>query len=235
MNLVLLGPPGAGKGTQAERLARTLGLYRLSVGDALRAAVAAGTALGRQAARYLEQGVLVPDEIVQQILEAELRRPEAQAGFVLDGYPRSLRQLALFDALLARLGRRLDAVILLDVPDEVIVERLAGRLVCPCCGATFHQRFNPPVPGRLDPGCNAPLVSTDGGVRSAICPQPLQRRPDDQPEVVRKRLEVYREQTKPVLEEYARRGLLRVVDGQGSPDVVFQRILAILPTGTPLA
>ena len=186
MRLVLLGAPGSGKGTQAARLKKNLQVPHISTGDLLRAAVAAGTPLGRKAKAVMEAGQLVSDDIMLGMLEERLSQPDARGGFILDGYPRNLSQVEALDALLERLEQPLDAVVKLEVPAEEIVAR---------CEIRFKA----------------------------------EGRADDDPEVVRKRLDVYAEQTAPVADWYQRHGKLRVVDGVGELDAVFARILAVLP------
>ena len=205
--IVFLGPPGAGKGTQAAGLARELGIPHLSTGDKLRAAVAAGSPRGKEADGYMRAGKLVPDELVLKILEERLAAPDAKAGFLLDGYPRNLAQ---GETLAQRLP--VDAVVSFEVPSEELVRRLSERRTCPKCQAVYHLTFQPPkAPGRCD---------HDGAE--------LVQRPDDRPEAVQNRLKVYAEQTAPLLDFYRQRGRLRPVDASGRPDEVARRIRAAL-------
>ncbi len=213
MNLVLLGPPGAGKGTQAKRLQQVHGLVQLSTGDMLRAAVTAGTALGRQAKAIMDAGNLVPDDVVIGMIAERIDRPDARRGFVLDGFPRTVPQAEALDRLLAERGRRLDAVIQMTVDREALVARIAGRFTCAACGQGYHDRFHrPKVEGVCDK-C--------GGTA-------FKRRDDDRPEALRPRLEAYERQTAPLLPYYERQGLLRTVDGMGEVEEVARRIDAIL-------
>ncbi|HXW66721.1 MAG TPA: adenylate kinase [Thermoplasmata archaeon] len=206
--VVFLGPPGAGKGTQAAILGRELGLPHLSTGDMLRAAVAAQTPVGRDAQRHMDAGALVPDAIVLGVLRERLAQPDARAGFLLDGFPRNVAQateLADF--------ARLDAVIAFDLPFPELVERLSGRRVCPTCQSVYNVVSQPPrVPGRCDRE-GAELV----------------QRPDDLPAAVQTRLKVYAEQTAPLLLYYRERGLLRTLDARGRPEDVTARLRALLP------
>lgn len=212
MRVVFLGPPGAGKGTQARRLADRYGIPQVATGDMLREAMASGSELGQRARAYVERGELVPDDVMLAVVEDRLRRPDAERGFVLDGFPRTLAQAEGLDDLLRRLGRRLDAVVLFQVPEETVVRRLAGRWTCTACGRVFHESYSPPrTPGVCD-ACGSPLV----------------QREDDRPETVRRRLAVYAEQTAPVVEYYRARGLLHPVDGSQDPDAVAEAVEAVL-------
>ena len=212
MRVVIMGAPGAGKGTQAQRLTERLGVPHVSTGDILRQAVAAGTPVGLEAGRLMKQGRLLPDALMVEIVDQRLRAPDAARGFILDGFPRTVAQADALEALLARTGQRLDAVVHIAVSREELVERLAGRRVCPDCGAMFHLRFDPPAtPARCD-RCGAPLVQRD----------------DDREATIRRRLDVYAEETAPVLQHYRAAGLLREVGGTGSRDEVFARLTASL-------
>ena len=198
MILVLLGPPGAGKGTQARRLTEGRGLPHLSTGDMLRAEIAGGGELGRQATAVTEAGRLMPDEIMIGIISRRIDARDCAGGFILDGFPRTTAQAEALDALLASKGKALDAVVLLQVDGEALVERISGRFTCGKCGEGYHDRFKQPVEaGRCD-NC--------GGAE-------FKRRPDDSADTVRERLRVYRGQTAPILPYYETRDLLRRVDG----------------------
>jgi adenylate kinase len=213
MNLVMLGPPGAGKGTQAARLRDELQLPHLSTGDLLRRHRAEATELGRAAAGYMDQGQLVPDELVIGMLMDAVDDPPR--GFLLDGFPRTVIQARALERTLDAAGSRLDAVVLIDVPDPVIVRRISGRLTCPY-GHVYHAQISPPV--------RAGVCDRDGAA--------LAQRDDDQTETVRRRLSVYHESTAPLVAFYERRDILVRVDGNRAPDDVFDAIAAALG-GTP--
>ncbi|HMK72116.1 MAG TPA: adenylate kinase [Myxococcaceae bacterium] len=216
MDLILFGPPGAGKGTQAQRLLEAYRAPQISTGDILRQAVKDGTPLGQRARPIMESGQLVPDALVIDIVQERLRQPDCAGGFVLDGFPRTVAQAQALDRMLASLGRHLDRVLSLEVPLEVLVKRLTGRRSCPTCGRVYHLTEAPPrAPGACD-ACGTALV----------------QRPDDAEEVVRERQATYRRQTEPVKAYYAAQGLLREVDGTGTPDQVFGRIRAALDKKT---
>lgn len=212
LRLVFVGPPGAGKGTQAVRVAERLGIPHVSTGEIFRSAIAAGTPMGRLARPYVESGGYVPDEIVVGIVRERLEQPDARQGFVLDGFPRTEGQAQALDSLLEGWGTPLDAVVHLQVDDDTIVRRLSGRRVCPQCQAVYHVESDPPrEPGRCD-RCGTALI----------------QRSDDAEETVRHRLAVYREKTEPLLGYYRRRGILVDVDGLGTMDGVTDRIAAAL-------
>jgi adenylate kinase len=212
LNLIFLGPPGAGKGTQAQRLARRFNIPHLSTGDILRRAVAERTSLGKKAKKLMDAGQLVPDEVVNGIVDEALQKPEAQRGFLLDGFPRTVAQATALDEMLARRGRSIDYVIALEVPVEMLVDRLSGRLTCPVDGAVYHLRTNPPK--------KAGVCDRDG--------TPLVQRPDDQPDAVRRRLAEYEKKTALLTGYYKARGVVRNVDGVGTPDEVEGRIVSVL-------
>ncbi len=207
MEIVMIGPPGAGKGTQAVGLAEALHVPRISTGDILRAAAAAGTAVGRKAKDFMDSGRLVPDDLVVGIVEERLREPDCAGGFLLDGFPRTTPQAEALDAALRRAGRAVRLVLAIEVPDEEVLARLGGRRNCVSCGRIRHVSFDtPPSPGRCE--CGGALV----------------RRDDDRDETIRDRLAVYRSQTAPLLEYYGARGLLRRVAGVGTPLEVRARV-----------
>ena len=211
MRLVLLGAPGSGKGTQAQRLQARHGLPQVSTGDLLREAVAENTELGRAAKTVMDAGKLVDDATMLGIICERLARPDVKRGFILDGFPRTIGQAEGLAALLDDLGQPLDAVVLFEIDSVVLEKRLAGRRTCRRCGRVFHVDSNPPRPGEL---CN------DGK------PHDLFQRPDDDEKTVRERLAVYRERTQPLIDYYAKRGLLRRIDANGSLDAVDARLEA---------
>lgn len=200
LNLVLLGPPGSGKGTQGERLQSELGLPYFATGDILRAAVREQSDLGRAAQEHMDRGDLVPDALIIEMIAERLTAPGAEDGFILDGFPRTLAQAEALERSLGDLGRELSAAVLIDVPDREVVRRLSGRRVCPD-GHIYHVEFDPP---REEGICD-----TDG--------KPLEIRDDDRPEVVKRRLEQYHEKTEPLVGHYESRGLLHRIDGTGEP------------------
>ena len=209
MNLILLGPPGAGKGTQASRLVKERGLVQLSTGDMLRAAVAAETPVGLQAKSVMESGGLVSDDIVNGILSERLDHDDARAGFILDGYPRTSVQALALDAMLAEKGLKLDHVIELAVDEDALVDRITGRFTCAKCGEGYHDRHKlPKVEGVCD-----------------VCGSTaFKRRPDDNAETVRTRMAEYRAKTAPILPHYEARGLVSRVDGMADMDAVAHSI-----------
>ena len=207
---MLMGTPGAGKGTQGALLASRYGACHISTGDVLREAVRGGSKLGLEAKRYMEQGLLVPDEVVIGIVAERLDGADCKGGFLLDGFPRTVAQAKALDALLARRGQPLGGVLLIALPREDALKRLAGRRVCEQCGAMFHSSFDPPAQADRCDRCGGRLV----------------QRGDDREETVRHRMEVYARETAPVLEHYRAAGLLREIDGTGSREDVFQRVAA---------
>lgn len=213
MNLILLGPPGAGKGTQAKRLESAHGVVQLSTGDMLRAAVASGSALGQQAKKVMEAGQLMPDDIIIRMIEARIGEPDAKRGFVLDGFPRTEAQAVALDEMLGRHGRSLLAVIELGVDEAALIERISGRFTCAKCGAGYHDKFQRPRREGVCDKC--------GGTEFV-------RRKDDNAETLKARLEAYRAQTAPIIPYYRNRGLLQRVDGMAAPDDVTRQIEAIL-------
>jgi adenylate kinase len=208
VDLIVLGPPGAGKGTQARLLQQREGIPQISTGDILRAAMGAETELGKRAKAFVDLGALVPDDVMIAIVAERLGQPDARHGFVLDGFPRTLPQAEALDVVLAASGRALDAVLYFEIGDEAIVQRLAGRWVCTQAGHIYHLKFSPPrTPGRCD---------IDGSA--------LIQRADDRPETVRHRLEVYHRETRPVVEFYRRRGLFDVIDASGEIEDVYRAV-----------
>jgi adenylate kinase len=214
LNLVLLGAPGAGKGTQAERLVTDFDLPYYATGDILRAAVSEGTELGREAKGYMDRGELVPDELICNVIMERIDLPEAEDGFLLDGFPRNRQQADILEEALNRRGRKLTAVLLIDVPDEEVIKRLSGRRVCVKNQHVYHVDFDPP---KHDEVCD------QDGSR-------LIQRDDDKPDTIKKRLEVYHAQTTPLIDYYESRGNLRRFDGSRSPSEVHDHIRATLAT-----
>ncbi|HEY2031587.1 MAG TPA: adenylate kinase [Myxococcales bacterium] len=216
MNLIFLGPPGAGKGTQAKRLVARYGIPQLSTGDILRKAVADGTVLGKQAKALMDAGKLVSDDIVNGIVDEALAGPTAAKGFLLDGFPRTVPQAQALDEMLERRGKSILAVLLLEVPTQVLLERLSGRETCPVCQTPYGKDSPSKVPGICDKDGTALVV-----------------RPDDMPEKVQKRLEEYASKTSLLTGYYQKRGVVRAVDGVGSVDEVEKRIVAALTALAP--
>ncbi len=213
LNLVLLGPPGSGKGTQGERLQEDFELPYYATGDILRAAVRDETELGRTAKEYMDRGDLVPDGVIVGVIAERLSLPEAEDGFILDGFPRTTGQAEALDAQLAKMGRSLTATIFIDAPDDEVVRRLGGRRTCPN-GHIFHVEFDPPEAEGVCDVCGAELVVRD----------------DDKPDVIRNRLERYHAETEPLVAYYDERGILHRIDGAAPPDEVAEGIRAVLAT-----
>jgi adenylate kinase len=212
MNLVFLGPPGAGKGTQAKKLLEEFGMPQISTGDILRDAVRRGTDLGKKAKPLMEAGKLVPDDLVVEIAMEHLRQIDPAQGFILDGFPRTIPQAVALDSALKKSGEKIDAAISLRVPEETLVERLSGRRSCPKDGSVYHVSQNPSKREGLCDKCGSSLL----------------QREDDKPEKVRERLAVYARQTAPLEAYYDKQGLLRVINGVGSPEEIYAQIKKIL-------
>ena len=214
LNLVLLGPPGSGKGTQGERLNEDLRLPYYATGDILRAAVRDETELGRTAKEYMDRGDLVPDDVIVGVIAERIDSSEALDGFILDGFPRTTPQAEALDAKLSQLGRAVTAVLLIDVSDDEVVRRLGGRRTCEANGHVFHVEFEPPK--------QEGVCDIDGS--------PLIVRDDDKPEVIRKRLETYHEKTEPLVSYYDSRSVLRRIEGEAAPEEVAEQIRRTLAT-----
>lgn len=212
MILVFLGPPGAGKGTQAKLLSQRMGFLHLSTGDLLREAVKNQTPLGRKAKEYMDRGELVPDELIVQLIEETLPK---DGNVILDGFPRTVNQALALEEMLKVKGEKISKVLFFDVPDEVIVDRLSGRRVCSKCGAVYHVKYNPP---KVEGVCD-------------LCGGTLVQRNDDKEEVVRKRLEVYRKQTQPLVEFYQERGIIYKLDAGKGVEELFEEVKGLVRDG----
>lgn len=212
MKIVMLGAPGAGKGTQAKRIAAKYEIPHVSTGDILRANVKGETELGKKAKEFMDQGLLVPDELVIDMLMDRIAQQDCTKGYILDGFPRTIPQAESLEAALGKQGDKLDYAIDVDVPDESIVKRMGGRRACLGCGATYHVEFNP---------------TKEEGICD-VCGEKLILRDDDKPETVQKRLDVYHDQTQPLIDFYKKAGILKTVDGTMEMDRVFEAIVQIL-------
>jgi len=212
MILVFLGPPGAGKGTQAKLLSQRMGFLHLSTGDLLREAVKNQTPLGKKAKEYMDRGELVPDGLIVQLIEETMPK---DGNVILDGFPRTVNQALALEEMLKGKGKKISKVLFFDVPDEVIIDRLSGRRVCSKCGAVYHVKYNPPkVEGMCD-----------------LCGGSLVQRDDDREEVVKKRLEVYRKQTQPLIEFYEDRGIIYRLDAEKGVEELFEEIKGLVRDG----
>ena len=212
MKIIMLGAPGAGKGTQAKMIADKYGVPHISTGDIFRANIKNGTELGMEAKKYMDQGLLVPDELTVRILLDRVAQDDCKNGYVLDGFPRTIPQAEVLDSELTKLGDHSDYAINVDVPDENIVKRMSGRRACLTCGATYHIEHVPPKKEGICDVCGSELVLRD----------------DDKPETVKNRLNVYHEQTQPLIDFYTEKGVLKTVDGTVPMEEVFAAITAIL-------
>ncbi len=212
MKIIMLGAPGAGKGTQAKMIAEEKGIPHISTGDIFRANIKEGTDLGKEAKTYMDQGKLVPDELTVRILLDRVSKEDCKNGYVLDGFPRTIPQANVLDEELTKLGDRVDFAIDVDVPDENIINRMSGRRACLKCGATYHIKHIPPKQEGICDNCGEKLVLRD----------------DDKPETVKKRLDVYHEQTQPLIRYYSDKGILKTVDGTVDSKEVFAQIKDIL-------
>lgn len=212
MRLVLLGAPGAGKGTQAKILVEKYGIPQISTGDLLRAAVAAGTALGKEAKSYMDKGELVPDSVVLGMVEERLKQDDCKKGYILDGFPRNTKQAEALDKMLSSLGMSLTAALSVDVPFDDLMKRLTGRRTCKACGQMYNVYFNAPKKEGVCDKCGGELFQRD----------------DDKEETIKKRLEVYNAQTAPLIDYYGKKGILKSVAGTGSIDDIFKKICGAL-------
>lgn len=212
MKIIMLGAPGAGKGTQAKMIAEKCGIPHISTGDIFRANIKQGTELGRKAKEFMDKGLLVPDELTCDLVVDRIQKDDCANGFILDGFPRTIRQGEVLEEALIGLGQKVDCALDIVVPDESIIERMAGRRACVGCGATYHIVFAPTKTEGICDKCGEKLILRD----------------DDKPETVQKRLAVYHEQTQPLEDFYAARGVLKEVDGTQTMDKVFGDILGIL-------
>ncbi len=212
MKIIMLGAPGAGKGTQAKMIAEKYGIPHVSTGDIFRANIKNGTELGMEAKKYMDQGLLVPDELTVKILLDRVAQPDCEKGYVLDGFPRNIPQANVLDKALTELGDSIDYAVNVDVPDENIVKRMSGRRACLSCGATYHIVNVPPKAEGICDACGKELVLRD----------------DDKPETVQNRLKVYHDQTQPLIDFYTEKGVLKTVDGTMDMKDVFEAITAIL-------
>lgn len=212
MKIIMLGAPGAGKGTQAKMIADQYSVPHISTGDIFRANIKNGTELGMEAKKYMDQGLLVPDELTVKILLDRVANEDCKNGYVLDGFPRTIPQAEVLDKALCELGDKIDYAIDVDVPDENIINRMSGRRACIACGATYHIAHVPPKTEGICDRCGKELVLRD----------------DDKPETVKKRLDVYHEQTQPLIEFYTKKGVLNTVDGTIDMNDVFKEIVSIL-------
>lgn len=212
MKIVMLGAPGAGKGTQAKRIADKYQLPHISTGDIFRANIKNGTELGQKAKTYMDQGLLVPDELVVDLVVDRLSQEDCKEGYILDGFPRTIPQAEALDTALNAIGESMDYAINVEVPDASIIERMSGRRACVACGGTYHTTFNPTKVADLCDACGGQLILRD----------------DDKAETVKKRLDVYHEQTKPLIEYYSSKNILVDIDGTQPMDEVFNAIVAVL-------
>lgn len=212
MKIIMLGAPGAGKGTQAKKIAEKYGIPHISTGDIFRANIKEGTELGKKAKSYMDQGLLVPDELTCDLVVDRISQPDAARGYVLDGFPRTIPQAEALTEALKKRGEAIDYAVNVEVPDSNIINRMSGRRACLSCGATYHLTYNPPKAEGICDNCQSELVLRD----------------DDKPETVKKRLDVYHAQTQPLIDYYKAAGALREVDGTQDIDVVFQDIVKIL-------
>lgn len=212
MVVILMGPPGCGKGTQGKRLEEHLGVPQLATGDMLREAVKNATPVGLKARSYMDKGQLVPDDVIVGVMRERMGKADCSNGFILDGFPRTVGQAEALDVLLKDVGRKINAVVNLDVADEEVVKRLSGRRSCLSCGATYHVTFSTPKKDGKCDKCNSDLV----------------QRSDDREDTIRQRLSVYRAQTAPLIDYYGKKGVLKNVEGTGSIDSIFDKVRSLI-------
>lgn len=212
MNIILMGPPGAGKGTQADLIKANYPIPHISTGDMFREAVSNGTELGKEAKKYMDSGKLVPDEVTIGIVQERLAQDDCKQGFLLDGFPRTVKQAEALDQVLAKLDKKVEAAINIAVPEDILYERMSGRISCKDCKTVYHLKFNPPAKSGVCDKCGGELV----------------QRSDDTGETVKKRLEVYAEQTNPLIEYYEKRGTLHSIDGNRNSKEVFADIEKVM-------
>ena len=212
MKIIMLGAPGAGKGTQAKKIAEKYSIPHISTGDIFRANIKEGTELGKKAKEYMDKGALVPDELVCDLVVDRISQDDAKNGYVLDGFPRTIPQAEALDAALNKINEKVDYAIDVDVPDDNIINRMSGRRACVACGGTYHVVFNPTKTEGVCDACGGQLILRD----------------DDQPETVKNRLKVYHDQTQPLIDYYTKKNILKSVDGTQDMSKVFDSIVAIL-------
>lgn len=215
MNIILVGPPGSGKGTQAKMLVDKYNIPQISIGDILRKAVKEGSSLGKQAKSFMDKGVLVPHEVVIEIIEERLKKPDYKGGFILDGFPRTVAQAEALDAILEKMDLKIKCLINIEIDDEELLKRLTGRRTCRKCGKGYHVIFDPPINKDV---CNK-------------CKGELYQRDDDKEDTIKSRLKVYHEQTAPVIEFYQKKNISGAINGFGKIGEVFQRITDIIERG----
>ncbi|HAA08687.1 MAG: adenylate kinase [Syntrophomonadaceae bacterium] len=212
MNVLLMGPPGAGKGTQADLIKDRYPIPHISTGDMFREAVSTGTELGKEAKKYMDSGKLVPDEVTIGIVQERLAQDDCKEGFLLDGFPRTVKQAEALDQVLAKLGKKVEAAINITVPEDILYERMSGRISCKDCKTVYHLKFNPPAKAGICDKCGGELI----------------QRSDDQGDTVKRRLEVYAEQTNPLIEYYEKQGVLNDIDGNRDSQAVFADIVKVM-------